>query len=558
MTETVRENANELREPLLPPDESNVVETAEEGRRPTSTSIATTNEHRNSTDDSESTDCSFDTRQELVEMAQLAFPLAVSFFCRMGMASTDSSFVGHIHDARHSAQTYLAAAVLSDMVVNVCLTPPLAFNQVLNALVGQAMGSGNPKMAGIWLQQSMFWLTVSMLPCLTGLWYVEPILLWLDFPADVAAVAGTYAKYNLLWPIPNGLYQCMRFYFQAAGLPRPAMYNNILFFFVNALLNWILVFGGPLPWRGLGFVGAAVSLSISRTLQGLVYGWYMFAFQQLHRATWPTTSVWQHHTAARTTEFLKQSVPNIGTLLFQSLASQATTVLVGRLGTTSIAASSALSTVTIPYSGTLSATFTVVSSVRVGFHLGRNQSEHARRAAWLVLQLVTAASVVMAVFFGLWRHSIMRVATNDAAVVEMASTLVVAMLVGTWLNLVVSIITAGVFGGMGRPLLATVMSLGIELPLTVGGVAVYVLWCHGNLLGVYWWQAIAGGIEAVIVLAILMLSNWERCAAETQHRQEAPPQEPHNDDGELLLQGEEEGEGSTTFDASRRPDAPCE
>jgi multidrug resistance protein, MATE family len=69
-------------------------------------------------------------RTEGLEMMQLAVPLAVSFFCRMGMAATDSAFVGHISDAHYSPEVYLAAAVLSDLVVNVCITPPLAFNQV--------------------------------------------------------------------------------------------------------------------------------------------------------------------------------------------------------------------------------------------------------------------------------------------------------------------------------------------------------------------------------------------------------------------------------------------
>lgn len=155
--------------------------------------------------DEDGADEVFSVKAEIWEMINLGFPLAVSFFCRMGMASTDSAFVGHIHDGNFTPETYLAAAVLSDMCVNVFVTPPLAFNQVLNALVGQAMGSGNPKMAGIWLQQSMFWLSICMFPCLVGFFYVEDVLKFLDFPADVAHVAGTYAMYNIVWPIPNGL-----------------------------------------------------------------------------------------------------------------------------------------------------------------------------------------------------------------------------------------------------------------------------------------------------------------------------------------------------------------
>jgi len=517
---------NGLEEPLLPgsKEELDIEETSLENAESLATPSVSTTE--NGEDDGDNNAVSvFSIQGEIWEMCSLGIPLAVSFFCRMGMASTDSAFVGHINDAVHTPATYLAAAVLSDMVISILLVPPLAFNQVLNALVGQAMGSGNPKMAGVWLQQSMFWLSITMLPCLTGLFYVEPILKLLDFPEDIAVVAGTYAKYNLLWPIPNGLYQCMRFYFQAQGKPRPAMYNNIIFLFVNALLNWVFVFGGPFRgiWNGFGFIGAAISLSISRTMQGVVYFLYMFVYKQYHKATWPDDG-WSftHHTKARTAEFMKQTLPNIGTLLFQSAISQATTVLVGRLGELPIAASSALSTITIPWSGTLSATTCTISGVRVGYHLGRGDGHAAKQSAWLVLYFITIVTAVMVVIFLPFKRSILDVATDDDAVLSLAATLVPAMLAGTFVNLLVGNITSGVFSGMGRPIIATILSFGLELPLSIGGVAVYILYYHGNLLGVYWWQAFAGGIEVVIVMIIFLCSNWDKCVDDARMRQEAP------------------------------------
>jgi len=468
-------------------------------------------------------------------MASLALPLAISFFCRMGMASTDSAFVGHIHDGGHSTETYLAAAVLSDMVINVLMVPPLAFNQVLNALVGQAMGSSNPRMAGIWLQQSMAWLSLSMVPCLAGCFYVEPILLAMDFPPDVAAVAGTYARYNVVWPIPNGLYQCMRFYFQAQGLPKPAMVNNMVFLFVNAALNWVLVFGGPLRylpagswghWTGWGFVGAAISLSISRTAQSVAYFLYMFVHKRHHVPTWPQGGLrsWRrHHTKSRTVEFLKQSVPNMGTLLFQQCASQATTVLIGRLGELSIAASSALSTVTLPWSGTLSATTWTVSSVRVGYHLGRGDAKAARQSAWIVLHFLTLVSITMTTIVLPLKNRVLSIATDDADVLSLGAGLIPAVLVGTYLNLLVGNVTSGVFGGMGRPLIATVLSFGLELPLSIGGVALLILRYRADLLAVTWFQAIAGGVEAALVIGILLATDWDRCADDTRARQESSP-----------------------------------
>jgi len=494
----------------------------------------------------------FSVCNELWVMATLAGPLAISFFCRMGMASTDSAFVGHIHDAAHTPETYLAAVVLSDMVVNICTAPPLAFNQVLNALVGQAIGSDNPKMAGVWLQQSMFWLSITMLPCLVGLFYVEPILKLLEFPEDIAIVAGTYARYNLIWPIPNGLYQCMRFYFQAQGKPKPAMYNNILFLFINGLLNWIFVFGGPFQyfeffghWRGFGFIGAAISLSISRTMQGVVYYFYMFTYKKHHLGTWPDTGCsLANHTRHRTLEFMKQSIPNMGTIFFQSAISQANTVLLGRLGVLPIAASSALSTVSIPWSGTMSATSCTVSGVRVGYHLGRGDANAARKSSWIVLHFITVLTLVMVVVFLLFKRDILDISTDDENVLNLASTVVPAMLVACYLNLLVGNITSGVFSGMGRPFIATLLSLGLELPLSIGGVAVYILYYHGNLLGVYWWGAIAGAIELVIVILIFLRSDWDKCVRDAKRRQEshAPPR--------LLPRDEEVNE--TDFDTNPR------
>merc|ERR550537_484922 len=113
-------------------------------------------------------------------------------------------------------------------------------------------------MAGTWLQLSVFWLTISYAPVLVSFFYVTPMLRLLGFSQELALLAGQYARFNVFWPIPNGWYQCMRFYFQAQGITRPAMYNNIFFFFANACFNYFFVF-----YCGFGFIGAAMSISLS-------------------------------------------------------------------------------------------------------------------------------------------------------------------------------------------------------------------------------------------------------------------------------------------------------
>ena len=288
---------------------------------------------------------------------------------------------------------------------------------------------------------------------------------------------------------------------------------------------------GVPAWHGLGFIGAAISLSISRTMQGVCYFLYMFVYKEHHKDAWPEAG-WSfvHHTKDRTVEFMKQTLPNLGTLLFQAAASQASTVLVGRLGELSIAASSALSTVTIPWGGTLGATTCTISGVRVGYHLGRGDGHAAEKSAWVIIHFITVVNIITAVIFLPFKHDILHFATDDKDVLSMAATLVPAMLVGTYLNLIVGNITSGVFSGQGRPIIATILSFGLELPMSIGGVAIYILVFHGNLLGVYWWGAISGGIEAVIVLYLMVASKWDKCAEEAQERQEAA-RAPSSGDG---------------------------
>ena len=247
------------------------------------------------------------------------------------------------------------------MVLSVVIAPPLAFNRVLDALVSQAVGSGNRPLAGVWLQQSVVFLSLGMLCTIPAVFFVKDILRLLGFRESICELAGTYAMWNVFWFIPNGIYQCLRFYFQALGIPRPAMYNNVLFVFVNAALNWVFVFGGPFQyfsmfgnWKGFGFVGAAISLSFSRTLQPVTYAYYMFYVKSYHKDAWPGWDL-SMHTKTRMKEFLMQSLPRVGTNIFQSVIGQSTTILISQLGAEAVAASTAVSVITRIYTGALCA-----------------------------------------------------------------------------------------------------------------------------------------------------------------------------------------------------------
>lgn len=460
---------------------------------------------------------------ERAAMVGMAWPMLVSFFCRMGMASVDSAFVGHITNGEHGPKEYLAAAGLSDMVTNILIIPPLAFNQSLNALVSQAMGSGNKKMAGTWLQLSVFWLTLSYIPCLVSFFYVGEILTWLGFSQTICTLAATYARYNVFWPIPNGWYQCMRFYFQAQGVTRPAMYNNMIFLVVNVMLNWIFVFGGPFQlcgWNGFGFVGAAISLSVSRCSQPLFYWLYMFAWKGRHRQTWPGWSL-LFLQRERVRAFMHQSLPQVGTLIFQAALGQTTTLLIAQLGRLAIASSAAVTALTQVFTGGLAATLCAVCGIRVGFHLGDGHGAHARYAACMVFKYSFISVAIIAVLLVPFGYQAISLITPDEDIINTAALLVPPTLLNTFAGLIVECNTGGVFTSQGRTILSTVLSMGVELPLSIGSVVLIVLYLHWGVVSVYWAQAAVSCFEMVLVSAVFLTSDWPRYAKDAQRRQEA-------------------------------------
>ena len=305
------------------------------------------------------------------------------------------------------------------------------------------------------------------------------------------------------------------------------MYNSIFFLFMNALLNWVFVFGGPFRhvaacghWRGLGFIGAAVSLSCSRCLQPLFYWLYMFVWRKEHLEFWPGWKL-KEHTWARTKEFLTQGVPLVGTLVFGAVVGQATTLLVSKLGTDAVAATTAVSTATTVWAGAVNAMFSMVIAVRVGYHLGRGDGSAAARSFWLATCIVFAILTVLVSLILPFSWDTVALTTSDMTVVRNAARVLPAALVATLLGVLNSLCTGGVFSGQGRQLLVTVLSFFVDIPLSIGGVAVVILCFHANLLDVYLYGVAAAVIELLIAYGFIFASDWNKYAREAQERQNA-------------------------------------
>lgn len=80
------------------------------------------------------------------------------------------------------------------------------FGDALITLTSQAIGAGNPKLAGVWLQTSILAITLGALPVGLCWWYTEDILRLTGDNGPGEAVihfSGLYARWSLIWLIPD-------------------------------------------------------------------------------------------------------------------------------------------------------------------------------------------------------------------------------------------------------------------------------------------------------------------------------------------------------------------
>ena len=114
-------------------------------------------------DDEENTSILHDAKDTLV----LGVPIFLAMLSWVGMKTTDSALLGHV-----SAEA-LAAAALSDLWT-MC-TVVLINARVLGVLCGAAVGAGNPKLAGIYLQVSYYVLAYVVLFVFVCWYFTEQV-----------------------------------------------------------------------------------------------------------------------------------------------------------------------------------------------------------------------------------------------------------------------------------------------------------------------------------------------------------------------------------------------
>ncbi|TFK41570.1 MATE efflux family protein [Crucibulum laeve] len=413
----------------------------------------------------------------------------------------------------HLSTTALAAISLGYMTANVsgfCIIQ--GFSSALDTMLPSAWTSPQPQLVGLWAQR----MTVVMSGCLIPMFLIwfnaESILLFLKQEPEVARLAAVYLRWVSLG-LPAYAFNCIsRRYFQSQGLF--AVPTRIIFIVapINAILNYLLVWG-PAPIR-LGFIGAPIATAISFNLvsvMSIFYGIFYVprtAWHPLSRRMFTSLGV-----------LVQLGLGGVGQVASEWWAWELVALAASLLGPVVLATQSVL---LVSASTTFQAPFAlgVATSVRIGNLLGEQKAKRAGVVASTAIIMALMIATITSTLFLVFRNSWAYMFNDDPIVVKMVADILPLVALfqvfdGT------SAVTAGIFRARGKQTLGALLNLSayyvFGIPIGIWLAFTFELGLHGLWIGL----TIALVYCAVFGTVFCLRTDWDYEAKKVYDRLKA-------------------------------------
>ena len=352
-------------------------------------------------------------KQESGVLLRLASPIILSQIAQVLMGLVDTVMSGHA-SAIDQAVVGLGVALWIPVFVGL-----MSVVQAVSPIIAHHYGAGDRDAVvrdareGIWLA-----LCAGLIPLILVPWAPDLLVSFRIEPA-LAERAGVF-----LWGIGLGLpaalvYRSLAFYSASINQTRPIMVLAFLGLGINALLNWVLIYGHfGLPAMGGAGCGWATGIGMWVALLALV-AWTARAPAYQSYYLWQS---WTLPSWAVQKRLLRLGLPMGGAGLAEVAAFSSVAVLVGRFGEVQIAAHQIalnFSALVFMFPMGLSAAITI----RVGHSLGAGDAHAARTIAWtgVAVGLILATLAIGPII--LLRHQVAAVYSTDGAVQALAANL---------------------------------------------------------------------------------------------------------------------------------------
>ncbi len=354
-------------------------------------------------------------RTESRAILGLGLPMVGAQLAQISMSFVDTVMAGNYHPDD------LAAVAIGSSFFMPFFTIVIGILMALSPIIAQLFGARDLDVIGKKVRQGL-WLSVLLsVPVIFLLNNLGPVMDLLGFADEVIQKTSGYL-YAVSWGVPAVFaFMVLRFFNEALGVTRPALYVTLVGLVFNVLGNYTLIYG-RFGFPELGAVGTGWATAI-------VF-WVMFLAMLAYTAGKKAYRRFRLFRDVRLPE--RQHVGEIlriGTPIGVSMGMETSmfavmALLMGTLGTTIVAAHQiAINFASITFMIPLGLSMAI--TVRVGQLYGRRQFVHSRFAGFTGIALCTAIMCCAAVIMMLFPHRIASIYTQDPEVISMAAMLLI-------------------------------------------------------------------------------------------------------------------------------------
>ncbi|BCW90695.1 Multidrug resistance protein NorM [Alphaproteobacteria bacterium SO-S41] len=345
---------------------------------------------------------------EIGATLKLAWPLVLTQIASMAIGTTDVLMLGRL------GPDALAAAALGLSLFYMPMMFGFGLSSALSPQLAQAIGADphgldpacrRPDTSNelrAHLRSALWAVVLAALPAMVLLMFAKPIFGLLGQDAVLSATAASYVA-ALLPALPFMLLiGVMRNTFSALSRPRPALVITLGWIGVNALLNWIFIFGHfGLP--AMGVVGSGIATSCATLLSAGALA-LCVAFHPATRPLRPFQGVLRFE-SRRVWRFVTLGFPIGLTLFFEGAVFNAALWLVGLFGPAPLAGHQiAINVASLTFQVPLGVAF--ATTVRVGYAAGAKDWPAARRSGHVGMIVTFGFMAITAFVMWTWPYEI--------------------------------------------------------------------------------------------------------------------------------------------------------
>lgn len=465
--------------------------------------------------------------ERLWVVSKLAIPAAATMMSYSMVGMVDTLMVGHL------GPTALAAVGLSNTLLYALSALTNGLVSAATPLAAQHMGAGQPREAGRYLHQAT-WLAIAggIVLGLVLFFLGGPILAALKTNDEIVAVGGRYLQIRALGLPFFYLLVARDHFLEGVGDTRTPMKVSLLVNVVNAVLNYVLIWG-PFGLPSFGTEGSALATVLAHGLSAVVY---TFALRTQAKAR-PELEIGTMQPPDRRLigEIVRVGWPMSIQFSLDIGAWLVMTIFMAWMSTDAQAANQVALRI-------LSVTFMTVHGVSVagttlvGQHLGAGQVTEARRYAWAAMIVGFMVTFVNGAVYLMAPGVLASAFTDVPSVVLLASHL---LAIGALMQLAETVATVcyGALKGAGDTRFPMLVSIG-----TAWGVGLPCAWLLAHPLGfgpegVYLGLCVQLLVSSALQLRRLLGDRWHLSALVSPLVNGMTPSAPVRLGDELVLEG---------------------